>query len=255
MTENLDASNAKLPLFFKAPAPLTFERHGQAGIVPTMNLSFASATNAILVNVAEFIEAAKHFPIVFTADKNPIPVAVVGLEESNYFVGAEGNWKKGAYIPAYVRKYPFVLSSLPDREEMLLCIDEGAADYRTTIGFGVEALYDGQKQPTPLLKNALDFCSAFQNHLQTTRQFCDALVEHQLFVTNQSEATLPNGRKILIGGFQMIDEQKFGELSDAAFLDLRKKGFLPFIYLALMSTTNWRTLIDMATELEAKSAA
>src|SRR3954451_4371663 len=96
---------ADLPLFYREPRPLEPGRHGKAGVPrpPPPSLSFAAKTNSIPLAADEFYTAQAHYPIVFTASKPASPVVVVGLaNEQNLFIDAEGTWKSGAYVPAYV---------------------------------------------------------------------------------------------------------------------------------------------------------
>jgi hypothetical protein len=243
------AAPSSLPLFFKKPMPLDMKRHAKAGLLPVQDLSFASSTNSILVNAVEFFEAAKQYPIVFTQGENPLPAAIVGLEKQNYFVDANGSWKDGAYQPAYVRKYPFVFMDMPERKEFLLCIDEGASQYKENGSKDALPLYkDGQ--PAELTRNALEFCTAYHNHHQLTRRFCEDLKAANLLTPTRSDAKLFNGREIHLGGFQAIDEKRLNALPEATILEFFKKGWLPLIYAALMSSSNWKKLVDMAAAFE-----
>jgi hypothetical protein len=240
-----DEATNGLPLFFKRPVPLDAKRHAKASLQPSQDVSFAATTNSLLVNVAEFVEAAKFYPIVFTQGESILPAVVLGLEKQNYFIDAKNNWKPETYIPAYVRRYPFVFLDVPERKQFVLCVDEAAPQYRENGGKDTLALYDGEN-PSELTKNALEFCTAFQNHYQVTQAFCQALKEADLLTPTRSDAKLFNGREIQLAGFQVIDEKKFGALPDDKLLDLHKKGWLPLIYFALMSASNWRNLSNMA---------
>src|SRR5665213_2753356 len=98
---------APLPLFYRRPAPLSALRHFGLSLSATDSFAFARDANAIPLNVSEFSLAARHYPIVFTPTDPVTPVAVVGIAKSrNLFVDAAGKWLAGAYIPAYVRRYP-----------------------------------------------------------------------------------------------------------------------------------------------------
>jgi hypothetical protein len=240
---------ANLPLFFKNPKPLDMKRHADAGLMPVQDLSFTNETNSILINAVEFFEAAKQYPIVFTQGEVPLPAVIVGLEKQNYFVNEQGSWKPEAYLPAYVRKYPFVFMDMPERKEFLLCIDEGAPQYKEKGGKDSLPLYKSG-QPSELTKNALEFCTAYHNHHQLTRRFCEDLKAHDLLTATRSDAKLFNGREIHLGGFLAIDEKKVNALPDATILEFFKKGWLPLIYSALMSGSNWKKLVDMAAERE-----
>ena len=245
--------DSNLPLFFRKPAPLDLKRHAKAGLLPTQDIAFAATTNSIMVNAIEFFEAAKQYPIVFTQGEVPLPVVIVGLEQKNYFVGKDGSWKTGSYIPAYVRKYPFVFMDVPERNEFVLCIDEAASQYKENGGKDAVALYKDGK-PSDMTKNALEFCTAYHNHHQVTRKFCEAVQAAGLLTPTRSDAKLASGREIHLGGFQSIDEKKVNALPDATVLEFFKKGWLPLLYAALMSGANWKKLVDLAA-LEEKSKA
>ena len=87
----------------------------------------------------------------------------------------------------------------------------------------------------------------FQQHQQVTEQFTRDLIAEDLLVANSTTLTLANGRNIELAGFQMIDEEKFLKLPDEKHLEFKKKGWLPYIYFTLMSTSNWKQLGDIAS--------
>jgi len=234
-----------LPLFFRKPMPLDARRHSKAGLLPTEDFTFAAETNSILINAVEFFEAAKHYPIVFTMSEAPLPAVIVGLEKENYFVDSNGKWKESAYIPAYVRKYPFVFMDVPERNEFLLCVDESAPQYKESGGKGTLPLYQ-DKEPSELSRNALEFCTAYHNHHQFTRRFCEELQASGLLMPMRSDAKLASGREIHLAGFQSIDEKKLMALPEEKVYEYFKKGWLPLIYIALMSAGNWKKLADVA---------
>ncbi|WP_448968297.1 SapC family protein, partial [Klebsiella grimontii] len=80
------------------------------------------------LTVEEFPQAARHFPIIFSTGESPVPLALMGLNEGvNTFVDGEGNVDPGIYLPAYARRYPFMLAKLqPESEELSLCFDPSA---------------------------------------------------------------------------------------------------------------------------------
>ena len=248
MTKNANAKQAtpessNLPLFFKEPVPLNMERHAEAGILPSEDFSFAADTNSIIINAVEFFEAVKHYPIVFTQSATIMPTVVVGLEQKNDFVGKYGKWQEGKYIPAYVRKYPFVFMDMPDSNQLMLCIDESSKAFKADGGEGTLPLYkDGAA--SDLSKSALDFCSAFHGHNDITRRFCEDVQEAGILMPSQTDAKTSAGKEIKLQGFQMIDEKKFNELPQETIMDFFKKGWLPFIYASLISSSNWRNLLE-----------
>src|SRR5690606_22748752 len=112
--------------------------------------------HAIPLTVDEFAQSQRHFPIVFSAGDRPVPLALLGLNEGvNVFFDAEGTMTEDAYVPAYVRRYPFLLAKLrPDSDEMSLCFDP-SSDLLGEFKDG-EALFD-EGQPSAHTKGLLDF--------------------------------------------------------------------------------------------------
>ena len=233
-----------LPLLYRQPSVLDSERHAQASILPNNDFSFARNTNSIPLNTIEFIEAAKTHPIVFTNGDSPLPVAIVGLEQENYFVRPNNSWQEGVYIPAYIRQYPFIFVERAEEKKFYLCADEAATNFSATPQDGASRLYNDKGEPTEFTNNALKFCTAFYQHHLITRNFCADLKEYKLLQPYQSEVTLSSGKKTRLSGFQMIDEKALNALSNKSYLVLREKGWIPFIYFSLASISNWKKLAD-----------
>ena len=239
-----------LPLFYKKPAVLELSRHGKAGVVPTSDYAFARETNSLPLNALEFIEAAKSYPIVFTPGESAHPVAIVGLEQENYFIGQDNQWQADHYIPAYARQYPFIFYQRPKDQRFYLCVDEAAPHYQPEAQDKAQAIYEGS-EPSALAKQALEFCTSYYRHHEITKNFTADLVAHKLLSPYHSQVTLEGGRKLSLAGFLMIDEAAFNNLPDKAFLEFRAKGWLAFIYLSLASASNWKRLVALAAKQDA----
>ena len=228
-------------LFFEKPAALTMERHADAGVSTAMHFGFAKNANSVPLNLIEFTPAARDYPILFTTDENPVPIVALGMGSENYFIKENGSWETGAYVPAYLRQYPFAFYQQEGDDKLYLCVDEGSEKFHKKAEEGDLKFYENG-EATEGAKNALEFCKAYFQHMQKTREFCDDLKKHDLLTPQSSKATV-NGKEVQLAGFQMIDESKLNALSDEAFLELRKKGWLGFIYMALGSAANWNSLI------------
>ena len=217
------------------------ERHKGLELKPITTYEFTKSVNAIPVTAAEFPSLARDYPIVFTTGNNPGAVAIVGLRsDENLMVDKKGLWAKGTYIPAYVRRYPFIFLRSSDGDQYALCVDRTCNQLRkgkkTPLFVGAEM---GE-----LTKNALEFCKAFQQQHMATEKVVEVLVEHDLLTENQGRFNLPDGRSVAITDFMTIDEKKFNELSDDAFLSIRKSGALPPIYCQLISMGSWQRLVE-----------
>lgn len=246
---NRDVNTGQNPLFIKEARLLDSSRHCSSGILPTSDLSFARSTNSILINIVEFFDAAKYYPIVFTSGLTPHPVVVVGLETANYFVDVTGKWNNDSYVPAYVRKYPFVLMENTAHNKVFLCIDESSPHFRNICEKDVLPLFDEGK-PSVVTMNALQFCTEYQNHHDLTQKFSEDIVAAGLLKPMQSDVTLFNGREIHLGGFLSVSERHLKDLPDTGVLDFHRKGWLPLLHAALMSGRNWSRLVDLAAKHE-----
>ena len=160
-----------LPLFYGALAPLSSSLHPSHGLKPRENLAFTRKTHAIPVTVDEFALVQRHYPIVFGLGDNPAPLALVGLQEGqNLYLGADDQWEPGQYIPAFVRRYPFMLARLsPTSEDLSLCFDETSEQVVADQG---ERLFNGT-DPSDTTKGILQFCEQFEQAVMRTRNFIE----------------------------------------------------------------------------------
>lgn len=242
--ETNSPSTQPLPLFFIRPSVLDKERHVHAQLSHSERFEFTRNTNSSPINTLEFVEIGKHYPIVFTADEQSIPVAVLGWQKENYFIDESGVWNKNHYIPAYIRQYPFIFVEDPSSDRLMLAVDEAAANFSNDgSGDGEPLFVEGEA--SSLSKRALEYCSEFYQHMLITRNFCADLKKHNLLAPYSSKASF-EGRDMELNGFLMIEEKNFNALSEEVFLEFRQKGWLPFIYFAMASASNWKSLMDRA---------
>jgi hypothetical protein len=234
-----------LPIFYSRPRPLDALTDRGKSLRPTADFLYARTTNSVLLGAAEYPRAMRSYPIVFTSSEPRVAVAVLGLEgNENLFVGADGRWREGDYIPAYVRRYPFIFLEQPERNELTLCVDD-ASDLLSQSD--ESPLFEGG-EPTQLVRNALDFCREFHQQTLASAAFVEALAQHGLLVPNEARVVLNSGKEMILRDFQIVDEARFNALPGDVFLDWRGRGWLPLVYCHLMSMASWPTLV----ELEAK---
>ena len=239
--------------FYTAPQPVNATRHARYGVRDKADLSFAAGTNVLPIGIGEFASAAKNYPVVFSAEPPHMPVIIVGLRNGeNVFVTASKLWAQSAYVPAYVRRFPFVFMETPDQKQMILCIDEGS---ELVSEGGEMALFDAEGKQTAIIDRALEFCRMFHQQHEATRQFVAALAEHELLGDNTTEIQLGENRKIELKGYKIVDRAKFDALDDAVFLDWRRRGWLAPIYHHLQSGTNWPNLMQQTVARAQEKAA
>ena len=235
---------AQFPLFYKSPVALDAKRHAAAGLADPNDLGFARATNVVPLSGPEMMRAQAHYPLVFGTGAKPPVLAVVGFKgDRNLFIGEDARWQHGVYVPAYVRRYPFIFMSMTNEQRLILCVDEGAPQFSSTGG--VHKLFDGDK-PSPSTEQALKFCAAYQADIDASQQFTAELVQRNLLVENRAQAKLDDGRQFELVGFQVMPEERFNLLPDQVILDWRKRGWLALAYAHLMSQHRWGDLTALA---------
>ncbi len=228
---------------YKNPILLNSGTHKEVKVSKVEDYGFAQELNSILVTGHEFIEASKHYPIVFVSgkDNDLVPLAVLGLrDKSNLFIDDAGKWLEGAFIPAFIRRYPFILStSDPNGQNFTISVD---ADY---AGFNAEegmSLFDEEGNNSTDLNNIIEFLRQYQMQNMLTQEFVKKLVDYDLLKDFAADITMPAGEKIGFRGMKMINEKALRELDDEKALELFRRGFLGWIYGHLNSLSNFKVL-------------
>lgn len=245
---NAAAEAEAAPMFYTSPRPLDRVKDAGLHVSRPKDFRFAAKTNAIPLLADEIPLAAAHYPIVFASGPTPIPAAVVGLKnDTNLFLDSKGQWRAGAYLPAYVRRYPFILMDDLSQKQYVLCIDEGSEMFGPTGEF---ALFEGEN-PSEFTKGAMEFCAALRQQGDATDAFVKELKEHDLLTANDAQVDMPDGGKLQLSGFMVIDPAKFEALPDNVFLGWRRKGWIGLIYAQLVSSHRWPALVSLAQAAEA----
>ena len=240
---------ASLPLLYNDLQPLNSGQHGAMKLKRLLTVPGIGETHAIPVTVEEFTHAQRNFPIIFSAGDEPIPLALMGLNEGiNTFIDAEGKpIGEPVYMPAYLRRYPFILARLkPDSDELSLCIDPSSG--ALTEDDEGEALFDGD-QPSELTKNILAFCEQFETAGLRTQAFMTDLKASGLLMEGEVSIQ-PDGveQPFLYRGFKMIDEEKLRDLRGDELRKMAQSGMLPLIYAHLMSLSLIRDIFFRQAE-------
>lgn len=230
MTSANEAAPAGAPLFYSRPVPVQADAHADVRILKADH-GFTARNNAIPLVVGEFAQALHHYPILF-AGKSGVPMAALGLTEDNLFV-SNGEWDDASYIPAYVRRHPFIFIDVDDGRNFVLGLD---ADSPRVVHGGDEgnALFvDGK--PTDVLNQAMEFCGQFTREHMITQEFAKGLAALDLLVERSANVRLPDGNELNLNGFYVVDVEKFGQLPDATVLEWHRKGWLALVHQHLMS--------------------
>jgi SapC len=232
--------NSGLPLLFNDLAPLSSVDHATWKIKQADTAPFLAKQHAVPVTIDEFAAVQRYFPIVFSVGDNPVPLALMGLNEGvNTFVDDEGKLIDQVYVPAYVRRYPFLLAKLrEDTDELSLCFDPSA----NAIGpfDDGEALFvDGVASEAT--KTILGFCEQFEQAGQRTTLFMKELVDNGLLMDGEvSIQMVDQDKPFIYRGFQMVSEDKLRELRGDTLRKMMKSGLLPLVHAHLFSLQTMR---------------
>jgi hypothetical protein len=238
-----------LPLFYTNLQPISPNVHGKLRTQPADKAPYFAAANAIPLTIDEFITAQRHFPIVFSSGDVPVPLGLMGLNDGvNVFVDDEGKAHHPFYVPAYVRRYPYLLAKLDQtKEELSLCFDPDSG-LTSEKGTG-PALFDGDK-PSETLTQILKFCEDFEIAAQRTQAFVKEIQEMDLLI--DGEVTIqPEGAEqpFLYRGFRMIDENKLREMNGDQLRKINQNGILALIMAHLFSLASIRELFARQAQL------
>jgi hypothetical protein len=243
------APNPGLPLFYNELEPLSSNTHSGWKARRMENAPFLAQTHAVPLTVEEFALSQRHFPIVFSAGENPVPLALMGLNEGvNVFVDDEGKLTSEVYVPAYVRRYPFMLARLrPEVDELSLCFDP-TADAVGEFDEG-EPLFE-ESQPTETTKQILGFCENFEQAGMQTGAFMKELADNKLLIDGEV-AIQPEGAEqpFIYRGFQMISEDAVKNLRGDVARKMIQSGMLPLIYAHLFSLALVRDIFARQMQL------
>jgi hypothetical protein len=232
-----------LPLFFTNVVGINPDRHSALRLDRGTGYGFAAGAASIPLGLGEFAMAAQHYPIVFAAGPVAAPVALVGLNDlGNLFVDPAGAWRAGAYVPAYLRAWPFVFVQDPARTTTYVAMEQDAACLGTAQG--VPLFEDGK--PTPAMTEAVQFCASFRDNLAASAAFAAALDAAGLLQEEEATVNFTAGGSTRVRGFKVIRPDKLDQVPDDTFLDWRRRGWLGAAYAHLHSAGNWARLIDLA---------
>ena len=236
-------------LFYKQPQPLSAENHGGLGVKQVAQpFAFLREAHAVPVTVTEFGVCAASYPIIFVGDDRT-PVAVMGVRQGqNLFVDDSGYVVEDYYIPAFVRRYPFVFAADEASDRLLLCVDRAAP----MVSNQPDVPFFENGQPNRFTNDAIEFCKEFERQRRATLDFVRMISAMDLFEqkTVAFQPRDPQGREVgpqqKVADYWAISEERLNALSPDKYLELRNNGALGACYAHLVSLLNWSKVIQRA---------
>ena len=225
-------------LIYESAVPVTAQRHGNWSLEPANDFAFSQRVNSVPLMAVEFPRAAAEYAIVFSGTKEAvIPAVILGMRgDENLYLTGDGGWQ-AKYVPAFVRRYPFVFSTSPDGKTFTLCVDESYPRFNQD-GRGERLFTDAQK-PTPYVERVLKFLEQYQVEFRRTQAFCQKLIELDLLEPMQAQANLGSGEKLSLTGFMAVSRDKLKALPAETLGELAKSDALELLYLHLHAMRNF----------------
>lgn len=236
---------AKQALLYEKAVPISKERHSVWSVKVSNDYAFAKSVNSVPLTGVEFLNAADEYAIVFAGtDEAVMPLVILGVsQDQNLYVSEEGAWN-AKYVPAFIRRYPFVFSSSDDGTTFTLCIDESFSGCNQD-GRG-ERLFDTDGERTQYLSNVLNFLQQYQAHFRRTQIFCNKLKELDLLEPMQAQFTNVDGEARYLTGFMAISRDKLKALPDDKLVEMFRADELELAYLHLHSMRNFGRMLEQA---------
>lgn len=241
------AASSALPLFYKSLVPFSSTEHAKLTLPKgPISYAFAAGTDIIPLLVSEVPNAVRHYPIVFIKDKASSVVTVVALvgrgDGKNRFVQANGQWRSGVYVPAWVRRYPFALMAGPKGDGML-AVDTNAevfADRRDA-----QPLVGNDGKPTETLQKIVEFQKEFLGLSQLTARIAQALVQADILEdAGMSIRNSGSDKPVNVQGFMVVNESKLKALKTEQIEQLFRADALGLAYAQLLSMGSFSKLMD-----------
>lgn len=229
-------------LFYSSAVPVSSARHADASI-EVKDYSFCREVNSVPLMAVEFPMAAPEYPIVFAVGEEAVtPVVILGMRgKENLYVSEEGTWQ-ARYVPAFVRRYPFVFSPQDEGKSFVLCVDEAFAGFNRD-GKG-QRLFTDDKKPSPYVESVLKFLQEYRTQFLRTQAFCKKLKELDLLEPMRAQVNLGSGSQFSLTGFSAVDRKKLKALPGDKLAELAKTDELELLYLHLQSMRNFTGVKD-----------
>lgn len=227
---------SKQLLVYERATTISSETHRDWCVQAGNAYGFAHEINSVPLLAAEFAAAAGEYAIIFAGnDQTVFPSVMLGLQDrQNLFLNDNGTWA-GTYVPAFLRRYPFIFSENP-AGGFTLCIDEEFEGLNRD-GRG-ERLFDSEGNRTQYLSNILNFVSTYQAQFERTRLFCQRLVDLKVLDPAQARFQTPDGRSSALTGFYAINRERLKAVPEATLKEMFQTDELELCYLHMHSLAN-----------------
>ncbi len=217
--------------------------HKNNSVKEIKDFSYAKNLMNVPITITEFFEACKNYPILFTKDKDENWFASIMLgykENENIFVDDKGVWDKLHYVPAFVRRYPFIFVEQKNNDELIVALNKDSLiiDKKNES----RKLFNDKGENTEFLNNVIGFLNQFYVDSIATKEFIKQLDEWELLEEKIATVITPNQEQFNINGLYIVNEEKLKHLSKKKKDEICNKNAIPLITAHLISLSNIQKL-------------
>lgn len=240
-------------LIYETAVPVSSGRHGDCFMEVGSDYAFARNVNSVPLTAVEFPSAAAEYAIVFAGAQDAMmPAVILGVRgNENLYLSANGKWQ-AKYLPAFVRRYPFVFSTSDDGKTFMLCVDEAFPGFNRE-GRG-QRLFGDDSKPTPYVDNVLKFLQEYQTQFLRTQAFCKKVKELDLLEPMQAQISMGSGERVSLGGFWAVNRAKLKALPGDKLAELARTDELELLYLHMQSMRNFNELKERLVVIQGGKA-
>lgn len=198
-----------------------------------VGFEFCSDLTNSPISISEFREASKYFPIVFIKNNDEYSAVVVLGLDKNEFV-KDNKWEENTYIPAYIRRYPFIF--VKGQKDLFLAIDKSCKAVNKRKG---KSLFTRDGENSEYLNSVIKFLEDYQKDITLTSSIIRQFDELGLL----EDASLSKDNAPILKGFKKINEKKLLELDDAKLSAMVRNGVYRAIVYHLDSLENFAKVV------------
>lgn len=233
-------------MMYANPQPLTHDKHSKFGVTQVAKpFKFMETTHFMPITAPEFGSASASFPIIF-AGEDKTPLAVMGIRTNENLFVNDGVYDNMYYMPAFARRYPFVLAGDNANDRFVVCVDEEANC--VTDKNPSQTFFDGDK-PSKFTDEAFEFLKQFEQDRRATDAMVARFKELDLFEQKEMnfQGNNPDGslaEKQKIADYFAVTDAKLRTLDAKTTKELMDNGFLAVAYAHMLSLGNWQRLVN-----------
>ena len=196
---------------------------------------FAAAETFCPVFIQELPEIIREYFVFFPNNQTDMPHALLSFQKNrNMYVTGGGVWQAD-YIPAYIRRYPFILAKAGEASkqpgDMAVAADMEAPHFNRREG---ESLFTGEGNPTDLFINKIEFLKALERQRVITQKAVKEIEAAGLFTMQEITVKQKDATVAAIGGARMVDSKMLGNSG------LQAGPALQLVYAHLFSRASLR---------------